>query len=72
MTAQEIYRALDNLHYKIIHSPFNNKVYHSEIEALVEAKELYKARQANEKQTGTIYEQMRAKQAQRYDWQNRK
>ena len=43
MTAQEIYKALDNIHYKILHNPVSNKIYHSELEALVEAKEFYKA-----------------------------
>lgn len=49
MTAQEIYKALDNIHYAIIHSPLSNKVYHSDIEALVEVKEQYKAKSQADK-----------------------
>ncbi len=42
MTAQEIYKALDNIHYAIIHSPLSNKIYQSDIEALVILKKQYK------------------------------
>lgn len=49
MTAQEIYKALDNIHYAIIHSPLSNKVYYSDIEALVEVKEQYKAKSQADK-----------------------
>ena len=55
MTENEAIDKLNNLHYKIVHTSFCNKVYESEIEALCMAKDCLKEIQQY-KELGTIEE----------------
>ena len=55
MTENEALDKLNNLHYKIVHTSFCNKVYESEIEALCMAKDCLKEIQQY-KAIGTIEE----------------
>ena len=55
MTENEAIDKLNNLHYKIVHTSFCNKVYESEIEALCMAKDCLKEIQQH-RAIGTVEE----------------